>query len=93
MLIFTLGLSALADVVEGFAKAEQAKAVQRQVGRGLLPGQEVQIVDLHREVKLPGVFTPAELDTLSNSTTSPEVIEALSQLGLKRARQLGMEAV
>ena len=88
-----VAMGVLEDVVLGFARAEQAKAVQRQVGRGLLPGQEAQIVDLHRQVKLPGVFTPAELDTLSNSTTSPEVIEALSQLGLKRARQLGMEAV
>ena len=88
-----VAMGVLEDVVLGFARAEQAKAVQRQVGRGLLPGQEVQIVDLHRQVKLPGVFTPAEIDTLSNSTTSPEVIEALSQLGLKRARQLGMEAV
>jgi hypothetical protein len=88
-----VAMGVLEDVVLGFARAEQAKAVQRQVGRGLLPGQEVQIVDLHRQVKLPGVFTPAELDTLSDPTTSGEVIEALSQLGLKRARQLGMEAV
>ena len=90
MLMFTLGLSALADVAEGFARAEQAKAVQRQVNRGLRPGEEAQIVDLNRRIQLPGVFTPAELETLSNSTTSPDEIERLSQLGLNRAKQLGM---
>jgi hypothetical protein len=90
MLVFTLGLSVLADVVEGFARAEQAKAVQRQVSRGLRPGEEAQIVDLNRRIQLPGVFTPAELDALSDSTMSPDEVEKLSQLGLNRAKQLGM---
>jgi hypothetical protein len=79
------------DVLGGAVKAEQAKACVREVRRGLRPGEEEQIVDLHRKQVLPGLFTPAELDVLSNPATSPGEVERLSQIGMNRARRLELE--
>jgi len=91
MLELLVFLQIVEDVLGGFVKAEKAKACVREVRRGLLPGQEEQIVDLHRKVVLPGLFTPAELDVLANPTTSPEEVERLSQLGMSRAQRLELE--
>jgi adenylate kinase len=83
-------LRVLEDVVLGFTKAEQAKAVQRQLRRKLRKGEEVQLVDLHFLSKRPAFYTPSEMEKLSNPKTRPRVLEKLKALGLERAQRLGM---